>query len=182
VVVEPDTGLMPAVRLTKASGSENSDANIGADLVTTDATIADGTDLEILGDSAYATGDMLHALDEKKWLPLVKPWPLRPAVEGGFAVDDFTIDRRTGTATCPAGVTREITSKGNVTFGIACRDCPLVTKVSKPSIASIGRWSNAPSPGSPAATAECPTGASRRTTGSTTAPPGSTCADFSRWA
>lgn len=128
VVVEPDTGLMPAVRLTKASGSENSDANVGADLVTTDATIADRIDLEILGDSAYATGDMLHTLDEKKWLPLVKPWPLRPALEGGFTVDDFTIDRQAGTATCPAGVTRQVTSKGNVTFGIACRDCPLVAR------------------------------------------------------
>jgi|EndMetStandDraft_5_1072996.scaffolds.fasta_scaffold65243_2 IS5 family transposase len=128
VVVEPNTGLMPAVRLTKASGSENSDASVGAELVTTDATIADAPDLEILGDSAYATGDMLHTLNEKKWLPLVKPWSLRPAVEGGFTIDDFTIDRRAQTATCPAGVTRRVTSKGNVTFGIACRDCPLVAR------------------------------------------------------
>ena len=36
VVVEPDTGLTTAVRLTKADGTDNSDAAVGADLVTTD--------------------------------------------------------------------------------------------------------------------------------------------------
>lgn len=127
VVVEPDTGLMPMVKLTKASGSENSDANVGAELVLADPTIGHRA-LEVLGDSAYATGDMLHALDKKKWTPLLKPWPLRSAVEGGFTIDDFTIDPQAGTATCPAGVTRKVTNKGNVTFGVACRDCPLATQ------------------------------------------------------
>ena len=82
----------------------------------------------MLGDSAYATGDMLHTLAGKKWTPLVKPWPLNPAVAGGFTVDDFTIDRPAGTATCPAGITRKITSNGNVTYGIVCRECPLATR------------------------------------------------------
>ncbi|TCW24545.1 hypothetical protein EDD19_1061, partial [Dietzia cinnamea] len=41
----------------------------------------------MLGDSAYATGDMLATLAGKQWLPLVKPWPTRPAVEGGFGLD-----------------------------------------------------------------------------------------------
>lgn len=128
VVVEPDTGLMSAVKLTKANGPENSDASVGAELVIADPTIADSQPVEVLGDSAYATGDMLHTLDDKMWTPLLKPWPLKPAVEGGFTVDDFTIDRQAGTATCPAGVTRTVTSKGNVTFGIACRDCPLAAR------------------------------------------------------
>ena len=125
VVVEPDTGLMPAVKLTKASGSENSDANVGADLVTTDTTLVDGKDVEVLGDSAYATGDMLDALNAKKWIAVLKPWPLRPAVEGGFTIDDFVHDTAAGTLTCPAGVTRTITAKNNAVFGIACRGCPL---------------------------------------------------------
>ncbi len=60
--------------------------------MTADPTIVEGHELEVLGDSAYATGDMLHALDGKKWTPLLKPWPLRPAVEGGFTIDDFTHD------------------------------------------------------------------------------------------
>lgn len=128
VVVEPDTGLTTVCGMTKTNGAENSDANVGAELVLADPTIAEGQSVEVLGDSAYATGDMLHTMDGKNWIPLVKPWPLRPAVEGGFTVDDFTIDRRAGTATCPAGVTRKVTPKGNVTFGIACRDCPLVAR------------------------------------------------------
>lgn len=128
IVIEPDTGLTTAVRLTKANGPDNSDAAVGADLVTTDPTIdtsAGAAPVEVLGDSAYATGDMLHTLDQKSWTPLVKPWPLRPAVEGGFTIDDFTHDYAAGTLTCPAGVTRTVTEKGNVTFGTACRGCPL---------------------------------------------------------
>jgi hypothetical protein len=128
VVVEPDTGLTTAVKLTKTNGPANSDANIGAGLVTADPTIADGEHLEVLGDSAYATGDMLHTLAGKQWLPLVKPWPIKPAVEGGFTVDDFVVDHAAGTATCPAGNTRQVTGKGNVTYGIACRDCPLASR------------------------------------------------------
>ncbi len=125
LVVEPDTGLTTAVRLTKTNGAENSDATVGADLVTTDATIGDDENIEVLGDSAYATGDMLHTLDGKKWTPLLKPWPIKPAVEGGFTIDDFTHDPAAGTLTCPAGVTRRITKARKAVFGIACADCPL---------------------------------------------------------
>ncbi|MCT2122560.1 transposase, partial [Dietzia cinnamea] len=86
IVVEPDTGLTTATRLTRASGPDNSDATVGADLVTTDPTTTDVENIEVLGDSAYATGDMLATLAGKQWLPLVKPWPTRPAVEGGFGL------------------------------------------------------------------------------------------------
>lgn len=41
VVIEPDTGLMTMVKLTKTNGADNSDASVGADLVTTDPTIED---------------------------------------------------------------------------------------------------------------------------------------------
>lgn len=125
IVVEPDTGLTTAVRLTKTNGPANSDANVGADLVITDSTIAEGARVEVLGDSAYATGDMLHTLDGKQWTPLVKPWPLRPAVEGGFTIDDFTHDPGTGTLTCPAGHARVITKSRKAVFGIVCSTCPL---------------------------------------------------------
>jgi len=125
VVVEPDTGLTTRCELTKTNGPENSDARVGAALVTSDTTIDNGQQLEVLGDSAYATGDMLHALDRKQWLPLLKPWPLRPAVDGGFTIDDFTHDPTAGTLTCPAEVTRQITKAGNAIFGSACASCPL---------------------------------------------------------
>ena len=57
---------------------------------------------------------------------MIKPWPLRPAVPGGFTTEDFTVDEAAGTATCPAGVTRPITpGPARSVFGAACRGCPL---------------------------------------------------------
>ena len=129
LVVEPETGLTTAVCLTRANGPQNSDATVGAALVTTDPTVDTGQSLqvpiEVLGDSAYATGDMLHTLDQRSWIPLLKPWPIKPAIDGGFTIDDFTHDGLAGTLTCPSGVTRPITKSLKAVFGTACRDCPL---------------------------------------------------------
>jgi Transposase DDE domain/Transposase domain (DUF772) len=125
VVVEPDTGLTTMVKLTKANGPDNSDATVGADLVVQDPTITAGSAVEVLGDSAYASGDMLAVLADQQWTPLVKPWPTTPAVAGGYTIDDFSYDPDAGTLTCPAKVTRSISAKGSVTFGVACRGCPL---------------------------------------------------------
>ncbi len=68
---------------------------------------------------------MLAALDSAGHTPLVKPWPVNPAVPGGFTVDDFTVDTEAGTMTCPNSVTRPINRTGQVNFGAACRGCPL---------------------------------------------------------
>lgn len=54
MVIEPDTGLITAAELTKASGPENSDAAVGALLIFMDSTIA-GTSLDVLADSAYGS-------------------------------------------------------------------------------------------------------------------------------
>lgn len=124
IVIEPDTGLITAAELTKASGPENSDGTVGARLLTQDPTIS-GTSVDVLADSAYGTGDMLAALASTGHTPVIKPWPLRPAVEGGFTLDDFTVDEAAGTMTCPNGLTRKITAKRRVTFGAACTGCPL---------------------------------------------------------
>ena len=125
IVIEPDTGLMTTVALTKTNGPANSDAAVGADLLTADPTVEDTQEVQVLGDSAYASGEMLATLTGKGWVPVLKPWPLRPAVEGGFTIDDFTHHPDAGTLTCPAGITRRVTSKGTVTFGAACDGCPL---------------------------------------------------------
>lgn len=123
VVVEPDTGLITNTRLTPAAGAANSDAAIGVDLLADDDTLDGPT--EVLGDSAYGTGEALDALDQAGHTPVIKPWPLRPAVPGGFTLDDFTVDEAAGTATCPNGLTRAISRTRAVTFGAACRGCPL---------------------------------------------------------
>ena len=51
----------------------------------------------------------------------IKPSPIRPAVESGFAIDDdFAYDDQTGTLTCPNGVTSPLSAQRRVTFGAAC--------------------------------------------------------------
>jgi hypothetical protein len=81
--------------------------------------------LEVYADSAYGTGEARAAYRRGGHHTMIKPKPLRPAVEGGFTLDDFTIDEQTGTLTCPAGHTRSMSAKRTVTFGKLCADCPL---------------------------------------------------------
>jgi hypothetical protein len=123
IVVEPDTGIITDTALTPAAGAHNSDATVGIDLLTTGTDT--GTGFEVLADSAYGTGDALAALATAGHRPVIKPWPLRPAVAGGFTLDDFVVDEQAGLVSCPNGVTRPITPTRNVTFGAACRGCPL---------------------------------------------------------
>ena len=56
---------------------------------------------------------------------MIKPGPLRPAVPGGFTLDDFTIDEGAGMVTCPAGHARPVSPARTVTFGSLCAGCPL---------------------------------------------------------
>jgi Transposase domain (DUF772)/Transposase DDE domain len=120
VAAEPETGLITDEELTKATGEENSDAAVAGQMMAREAEAA-----EVYGDSAYGTGDLRAALAEGGHTAVIKPKPLTPAVEGGFTLDDFAVDETAGTVTCPAGVTRPISARRNVTFGAACRGCPL---------------------------------------------------------
>jgi IS5 family transposase len=120
LAVEPDTGLVTACSLTKAAGPGSSDAEAGIDLLTDETE-----QLQVLADSAYATGAALATFADTGHVPLVKPWPTRPAVPGGFDIDDFTIDLTARTATCPAGHSVAIGSSGAVNFRARCAGCPL---------------------------------------------------------
>lgn len=123
VVVEPDTGLFTAGTLTMASGADTHEAVVAVELIAQDPDTAVVS--EVLGDSAYGTGDARAALLERGHTPVIKPMPLRPAVEGGFTLDEFVVDESSGIVTCPNGLTRRITAKRNVVFGAACGGCPL---------------------------------------------------------
>jgi len=125
VAVEPDTGLFTAGELTQAAGEDNHEAVVGLSLLDND--IHPGG-FEVLGDSAYGTGDARNALEQGGHTAVIKPMPLRPAVkdvEGGFTLDDFTVDEQAGTVMCPNGLTRTLTPHRTATFGVACRSCPL---------------------------------------------------------
>jgi transposase len=134
VVVEPDTGLITATELTKASGPDNSDATVGVRLLGTDPSLPSLPGLQqqpgvqVLGDSAYGSGEALAQLQAKGHEAIIKPWPVRPAVPDGFTGEDFTVDEAAGTVTCPNGATRWMDKNRIARFGAACTDCPLRTR------------------------------------------------------
>jgi IS5 family transposase len=117
IAVEPETGLITAGALTPANVS---DAKTALELVAEEPG-----GLEILGDSAYGSGDTRAELRAGGHRQLIKPIPLQRAVPGGFSRDDFTIDYALRTVTCPAGVTVVISPKGNAAFATKCRGCAL---------------------------------------------------------
>jgi hypothetical protein len=132
VPVDPDpraTGGQTSGATTEGGDGEPTTDEAG----TTDPTgTADGQErFEVLGDSAYGTADA-----RAKWLAaghdlISRPVPPRPSVPGGFTVDDFDVDEHAGTMTCPNGVVRPIRPNRQVTFGAACKDCPLRARCTK---------------------------------------------------
>jgi hypothetical protein len=153
VAAEPETGLVTGFEMTMAAGPGSTDAENGVKMAgrdrftgtpgstgpggepdappgTTDSA-GPGADepqdarLEVYGDSAYGSGQARAAYQAAGHDTVIKPGPLRPAVPGGFTIDDFTIDEQAGTVTCPAGLTRPMSKTRTVTFGAACAGCPL---------------------------------------------------------
>ena len=120
IAVEPDTGIITDCEVSKASGQRSSDAQVGPGLL-------DGEDapVQALADSAYGSGQARAELAAAGHEAVIKPIPLRPAVPGGFTPDDFTINADETRVTCPNNVTRPVTKKRTVTFGAACKGCPL---------------------------------------------------------
>jgi hypothetical protein len=122
VAIEPDTGLFTAGELTQATGEDNHEAIVGLDLLDQDP---EPGPFQVLGDSAYGTGDARAALARAGHTAVIKPLGLRRSVPGGFTLDDFTVDEAAGTVTCPNGLTRPITPDRTVRFAAACHGCPL---------------------------------------------------------
>ena len=154
LAADPETGIITDEKLTRASGTENSDPAIAEEFLAAGAgqgeagpTAAEqppaagedddsgaaqhgdnGTGREPLawyGDSAYGTGDLRGAIGDAGHAAVIKPKPLQAPVAGGLTVDDFTVDEQAGTVTCPAGNTVTLSRTRIATFGVACRDCPL---------------------------------------------------------
>ncbi len=196
--VEPDSGLITACELTAG--------NVGDAQAAPGLLADETAPVEVLADSAYGSGEFRHHLAEHGHTATIKPIPLHTAIPDGFITDDFTIDLATMTATCPNGITVTISARSRqARFGRHCDGCPLrhrCTRSAKGKILTVhrhhdllaaarahahtphsssptgstARWSNDPSPGSPAAAAaKSATAASPATaSGSPTAAPPST--------
>jgi len=117
VAAEPDTGLVTACDLGAGNAG---DTDAAPDLLADEPA---GT--EVLGDSAYSAGEFRAHLEERDMTAVIKPPPLRAAVEGGFTLDDFTIDLKAGTVTCPEDITVTISPAGAARFASHCRTCPV---------------------------------------------------------
>ncbi len=100
--------------MTKASGEHSTDAQVGTGLLGEE----DGP-RQVLGDSAYGSGEARAELAEAGHEAIIKPAPLPTAVPGGFSIDDFTINAAETEVTCPNNITRKVTAKRTVTFGVA---------------------------------------------------------------
>ena len=152
VAADPETGIITDEKLTRAAGTGNSDPAVAEQFLAAGAA-GDGTGATgaagqpgpeaashgghggsdsggeeppaWYGDSAYGTGDLRDAIGKAGHQAVIKPKPLRPPVEGGFTVDDFTVSEEQGTVTCPAGNTVPLSRTRVATFGVLCRDCPL---------------------------------------------------------
>ncbi len=150
LAADPQTGIITDEKLTRASGEENSDPAVAAEFLAAEAgreepgaagapqppgkhgpdgpACGDHGDREPLawyGDSACGTGDLRGAIADAGDQAVIKPKPLQAPVEGGFTVDDFTVDEQAGTVTCPAGHTVALSRTRVAAFGVLCRDCPL---------------------------------------------------------
>ena len=117
VAAEPDTGLVTACDLGPGNAG---DTTAAPGLIENEPA---GT--EVLGDSAYSAGEFRAHLEERDMPAVIKPPPLRAAVEGRFTLDDFTIDLTAGTVTCPEDITVTISPSRSARFGTACRTCPV---------------------------------------------------------
>ena len=123
VAVEPDTGLFTAGELTQACGRGQPRSRRRAGPA--DARHRAGP-FEVLGDSAYGTGDARAALDRGRAHRDHQTGAAAPGRRG--RVHPRRLHRRRGRpAPSPArtGITRPITASRSVTFGAACRGCPL---------------------------------------------------------
>jgi Transposase DDE domain/Transposase domain (DUF772) len=123
----PPGGTGPAGDPDAAAGIKDS-TGPGAGEPDSAAAQAEEERLEIYGDSAYGSGEARAAYRDAGHDTVIKPGPLRPAVPGGFTIDDFTVDEQAGTVTCPAGHTRPMSKTRTVTFGPVCAGCPLRDK------------------------------------------------------
>ena len=117
IAVEPETGLITETDLTPANVV---DADPAPGLVSQEPP-----GCEVVADSAYSSGPLLKTFNDQNHSTIVKPIAREPRIKGGYHRDDFTIDTRGRTVTCPAGHTARIRPGNRASFAKRCRGCPL---------------------------------------------------------
>ena len=127
VAAEPETGIITDEALTKAAGTRELRSGCGGEVpgrrrgwAAARAPHGSGTAIPLTAQGICAARSTTPGTQA-----VIKPKPLAAPVEGGFTVDDFTVDEQAGTVGCPAGHTRPISRTRVASFGALCRECPL---------------------------------------------------------
>jgi IS5 family transposase len=131
IAVEPETGIITACALTPANVG---DGPVGVELLENEVS-----GLQVLGDSGYGSGPVRADLADADHTVVIKPIPLGRNWRLGdnqYTRDDFTIDYRARTVTCPNQVTASINDAGRADFRRHCNSCE---KRSRCTAASRGR-------------------------------------------
>lgn len=124
VSIDPDAELIDEVVLSAANAH---DATAVEDLL---APVADAeAKPTVMGDSAYAGANTLDDLETAGFADVKAKVPPARGREGRFGKDDFDVDLRAGSVTCPAGNVASIRygadGAGRADFADACATCPL---------------------------------------------------------
>jgi hypothetical protein len=100
-----------------------------------------GPVLEARIDRGFLASAFVAELDAQKGTIVGRPYPDRPAVEGGFAKRDFVINLESKTVQCPAGQIQPLQSNKVHFPDAVCRTCELRPQCQKPD-AKYGRTVN----------------------------------------
>ncbi|WP_371522715.1 IS1182 family transposase [Kitasatospora sp. NBC_01300] len=126
LAIEPETTIYTEVELTPGAGPRHHEAAVAESLLA-----GEDEPVDAFGDTAYSTGGARQALGDAGHRLFFKPAPQRPAIAGGFILDDFRIDTAGGTVTCPAGRTLPLSpdrgpdTPRSAAFGDRCTGCQL---------------------------------------------------------
>jgi len=135
VAIDPDSEIITEAAVTPGNAGDGSVAKeileevLSPDLsnATEAAPSPDEKPVEVYGDSAYGTGEVLEHLQEAGAEAFVKVQP-PGAANGVFTKDVFHIDLARDTVTCPAGqlvqIRRREDGSGLASFGQRCKQCP----------------------------------------------------------
>lgn len=124
---------LPAAAEDTAAPAENTSdvapkepANAAVEATSPPIAEAASKPVEVFGDGSYGTAEVLAHLEQAGAIANVKVQPAT-APGGHFTKDDFQIDLKNDTVTCPAGrlvqIRRREDGSGVASFGTACRSC-----------------------------------------------------------
>ncbi|WP_079036371.1 IS1182 family transposase [Streptomyces silaceus] len=142
LAVEPETGLITAIALRPAAGAAWHEAAVARELLAEETGV-----LQVLADAAYSSADLRATLTAAGHRLLIKPPALKPAVPGGFTLDDFHVDATNGTVTCPGGHTTILLAPGGSHrqrkawfTAKQCTSCPLKSRCTTAKGGRVVTW------------------------------------------